>query len=56
MIYEFVDALHESGRISINAVGSTSPEEHQQFWDDLSGQELDPARVREARKEEMTYF
>ena len=56
MIQSFVDALHESGRISINSIGSRAPETNHIFLDDLSGQELDPIMVTEARKEEMKEF
>ena len=56
MIKSFIGALHESGRVSINAVGSTSPEVNQQLWDDLSGQELDQEGVKRARQEEMKEF
>ena len=41
MISAFVRSLHESRRVLINAVGSTPPEVHQRFGEDLSGQELE---------------
>ena len=50
MINSFIYMLHNNGRNSINAVGPTTPEGQQRFWDDLSGQELDREKVRQARQ------
>ena len=54
----FITALYEDGRLSEGQTGFVHAEEHQgqNSWDDLSGLELDPIKVREARSEEMKDF
>ena len=56
MIKSFVESMHSSGRVSVDAIGSTIPVEQQHFWDDLSGRELNSELVKIARQEEMKEF
>jgi len=61
-----MDQMREDGRLigdgclgSIGAYEEQQPEIKEQLsqhWDDITGRELDPHKVREARKEEMTEF
>ena len=52
-----ITALEEDGRILAGTGGSIWPEEeHKIYWDVLSGRELDPVKIKMARKEEMKEF
>ena len=53
-----MDSLYEDRRLIKGVYGFAHPEEQpmQNFWDDLSGLELDPVKVRAARLEEMKEF
>ena len=50
-----VEQMKEDGRIIAGYIGAVVPDEKldDEFWDDLSGEALDPAGVRHARKEEL---
>ena len=58
--------MRKDGRIARGSVGSICSiedagieeyeEEFRQYWDDISGKELDPAGVKKAREEEMEEF
>ena len=59
------DQLYEDGRIRNDQVGSVALYEDNslgalqsqaKYWDDISGKELDPNKVRIARQEEMAEF
>ena len=63
IIAGMLEQMVEDGRISTSGTGPTISqdvdyvqEESEEFWDNISGERLDPMSVKEARKEDMEEF
>ena len=53
----FINAMENDGRINEGAEGSVWPEDnYKRYWGDLSGLELDPTMIKEARIEDIKEF
>ena len=65
ILYGLLEQMKDDGRISDGCLGSVAKfeetgaeyqEQFKQYWDDITGRELDPNKVKIARQEEMAEF